>query len=36
MSQKLTREELYDLVEAIINVYDKKTNKDLSEKEHVA
>jgi len=36
MSQKLSREELVDLVEAIINVYDKNTKKDLTEKEHVA
>jgi len=36
MSQKLSREELVDLVETIINVYDKNTKKDLTEKEHVA
>lgn len=32
----MTREELYDLVETIINVYDKKAEKTLTEKEHVA
>lgn len=36
MSQKLTREELIDLVEAIINMYDKNTNKELTEEEQVA
>jgi len=36
MSQKLSREELIDLVETIINVYDKNTKRDLTEEEHVA
>lgn len=36
MSQKLSKEDLVDLVDSIINVYDKKTKKDLTEKEHVA
>lgn len=36
MSQKLSREDLVDLVDSIINVYDKKTKKELTEKEHVA
>lgn len=36
MSQKLSREELVDLVETIINMYDKKTKKELTEEEHVA
>jgi len=36
MSQKLSREELFDLVETIINVYDKNTKRDLTEEEHVA
>lgn len=36
MSQKLSREELLELVEAIINEYDKNTKKELSEEEHAA
>jgi len=36
MSKKLSREELIDLVETIINVYDKNTKRDLTEEEHVA
>lgn len=32
----MTREELVDLVETIITVYDKKTKKSLTEKEHIA
>ena len=31
----MTREELYDLVETIITMYDKKTEKKLTEKEHI-
>lgn len=36
MSQNMTREELVDLVETIMTVRDKKTNKLLSEEEHHA
>lgn len=36
MSRKLSREELVDLVETIINMQDKDTKKDLTEREHVA
>lgn len=36
MSQKLSREELVDLVETIMNDYDKKTKKNLTEEEHAA
>lgn len=36
MSQKLSREELVDLVETIVTMYDKNTKKKLTEKEHVA
>lgn len=36
MSEKLSREELVDLVETIINMYDKHTKKVFTEKEHVA
>lgn len=36
MSQKMTREELVDLVESIMTVRDKKTKKMLTEEEHVA
>lgn len=36
MKQKLTREELVDLVETIINVHDKKTGRLLTEEEHGA
>ena len=34
MSEKLSREELVDLVESIMTVRDKKTGEKLSEKEH--
>ncbi len=34
MSQKMSREELVDLVETIMTVRDKKTGKLLSEEEH--
>ena len=34
MSEKLSREELVDLVESIMTVRDKKTGELLSEKEH--
>mgnify|MGYP003296290448 CR=1 FL=1 len=33
--EKMTREELFDLVETIITMYDKKTEKKLTEKEHI-
>lgn len=36
MDQKLSREELVDLVETIISVHDKKTGKLLTEEEHCA
>ena len=36
MSQKMSREELVELVETIMIVRDKNTNKVLSEKEHHA
>jgi len=36
MEQKLSREELIDLVESIISVKDKKTGRGLTEKEHTA
>lgn len=36
MSEKLSREELVDLVESIMTVRDKKTGEILSEKEHHA
>lgn len=36
MSELLSREELIDLVEAIINMCDKDTKKELTEKEHAA
>ena len=36
MALNMTREELTDLVEAIMTVRDKKTGKVLSEEEHVA
>lgn len=36
MSQNMTREELIDLVETIISMCDKNTNKLLSEEEHHA
>jgi len=36
MSQKLSREELVDLVDSIMNVYDKKEKRKLTETEHVA
>lgn len=36
MSQKMTRQELVDLVEAITTMYDKKTQKNLSDEEHFA
>lgn len=36
MAQKLSREELVDLVETIISVHDKKTGKKLTEEEHLA
>lgn len=36
MEQKLSREELVDLVEAIMSVHDKKTGKLLTEEEHCA
>ena len=36
MSQNMTREELVDLVETIITMRDKNTNKLLSEEEHIA
>ena len=36
MEQKLSREELVDLVETIISVHDKKTGKLLTEEEHCA
>ena len=36
MSQEMTRQELIDLVETIRTMYDKNTQKELSEKEHVA
>ncbi len=34
MSEKLSREELVDLVESIMTVRDKKTGEKLSEKEY--
>ena len=34
MSQKLSREELVDLVETIMTVRDKATGRELTEKEH--
>lgn len=36
MSLKLTRKDLIELVESIVNVHDKNTGKDLTEKEHAA
>ncbi|MDE6620187.1 MAG: bacteriocin immunity protein [Lachnospiraceae bacterium] len=36
MEQKLSREELVDLVETIMSVHDKKTGRLLSEEEHCA
>lgn len=36
MSQDMTREELAELVETIMTVRDKKTNRVLSEEEHHA
>lgn len=36
MEQKLTREELIDLVETIMSVHDKKTGRLLTEEEHCA
>ncbi|MCI8402639.1 MAG: hypothetical protein HFI38_11235 [Lachnospiraceae bacterium] len=36
MEQKLTREELVDLVETIMSVHDKKTGRLLTEEEHCA
>lgn len=36
MSQRMTREELVELVETIISMRDKKTNELLSEEEHHA
>ena len=36
MSQKLTREELIELIEAIMTMYDKYTKRSLNEKEHAA
>lgn len=36
MDQKLSREDLVDLVETIISVHDKKTGKLLTEEEHCA
>lgn len=36
MKQKLSREELVDLVETIISVHDKKTGRLLTEEEHCA
>lgn len=36
MAEKLSREELVDLVETIMTVRDKNTNKLLSEEEHPA
>ncbi len=36
MEQKLSREELVDLVETIMNVHDKKTRRLLTEEEHHA
>ncbi len=36
MEQKLSREELVDLVETIMSVHDKKTGKLLTEEEHGA
>lgn len=36
MSQKLSREDLLELVEAIISEYDKNTKKELTEEEHAA
>lgn len=36
MEQKLSREELVDLVETIMSVHDKKTGRLLTEEEHCA
>lgn len=36
MSEKLSREELVDLVETIMTVRDKKTKRKLTEEEHCA
>ncbi|MCI8650309.1 MAG: hypothetical protein HFG20_09355 [Anaerotruncus sp.] len=36
MSQRLSREELVDLVESIMTVRDKRTGRELSEVEHHA
>lgn len=36
MDQKLSREDLVDLVDSIINIYDKKHKRELTEEEHVA
>ena len=36
MEQKLSREELVDLVETVISMHDKKTGKLLTEEEHHA
>lgn len=35
MPEKLSKEELVDLVETIMNVYDKKAGKPLTEEEHI-
>lgn len=36
MEQKLSREELVDLVQTIISIHDKKTGRLLTEEEHCA
>ena len=36
MSQKMSREELIELTEAIVSMYDKNTKRKLDEEEHVA
>lgn len=36
MEQKLSREELIDLVQTIMSIHDKKTGRLLTEEEHCA